>query len=291
VVISAPKKAAAQSYRSIIDDLPRDPITFDYNEADVREVLDMMAAKAGINIIYGDDVSGAITISLSKVPFDEAFQTILNVKGLAAQQVGENILRIAAPATFMAEQKKAIQQTQVFFLNYAVAATVKTQVDSVAAAEGRAKATCTSDDTNNALIITDTSIGIESTARLIRSLDRMPKQVLIEAKLVEVSLEDTFDMGVTWGASGGSTSLGNVSKSGTYFGTNVAVDGVNTLTGASVKLPVPASANDVYRLRRAAFRKDRFQLRAGRYAAGGRQERQGQGAFRSQGGHAQQQNG
>jgi type IV pilus assembly protein PilQ len=222
-VISAPKKAQTAAYRSILDTLPREPITFDYNEADVREVLDMMAAKAGINIIYGDDVSGTITISLSKVPFDEAFRTILNVKGLAAQQAGDNILRIAAPATFTAEQKKAIQQTRVFFLNYAIAATVKTQVDSVAAAEGRSKATCTSDDTNNALIVTDTPQGLEATALLIRSLDRMPKQVLIEAKLVEVSLDDSFDYGINWG----SYANGN----GTYVGGQDAAAAPNTALG------------------------------------------------------------
>jgi type IV pilus assembly protein PilQ len=239
-VISSARKSAGGSSRGILDSLPRDPITFDYSEADVREVLDMMAAKAGINMIYGDEVSGTITISLSKVPFDEAFRTILNVKGLAAQQAGDNILRIATPATFMAEQKKAIQQTRVFFLNYTTAATVKSQIDSVAAAEGRSKATCAVDDTNNAVIVTDTPQGLESTAILIRSLDRMPKQVLIEAKLVEVSLEDTFDMGVVWGASGGTSSLGG--GNGSYYGTNVAINGVDRL-GNTVKLAVPGSAN------------------------------------------------
>lgn len=197
-VPSARKASSIGSAKGILDSLPREPITLDYSEADVREVLDMMAAKANINMIYGDDVGGTLTISLSKVPFDEAFKTILNVKGLAGQQVGDNILRIAAPASFLAEQKKAMAQTRVFFLSYAKAAEVKVQVDAVAVAEGRTKASCNSDENNNALIVTDNPIGLDATSRLIRSLDRVPKQVLIEAKLVEVSLDNSLDYGINW---------------------------------------------------------------------------------------------
>ena len=197
--VLAPRRAAsASSSRSIMDSLPREPISFDYSEADVREVLDMLAAKAGINIIYGDDVSGTVTISLSKVPFDEAFKTLLNVKSLAAQQVGDNILRIAAPTTLLAEQKRALPQTRVFFLNYTKASDVKTQLEAVSTAEGR-NAKYTNDDANNALIVTDTQLGLDSTARLIRNLDRVPRQVMIEVKLVEVSLDQSFDLGFTWG--------------------------------------------------------------------------------------------
>ena len=157
----------------------------------------ILAAKANINIIYSDDVSGTVTISLTKVPFEEAFKTLLNIKGLTAQQAGDNILRIATPGTFIAEQKKGLQQTRVFFLNYAKTADIKLQVEAVSLAEGRASK-CTTDENNNAIIVTDTASGLEATARLIRNLDRVPKQVMIEVKLVEVSLENSFDLGVNW---------------------------------------------------------------------------------------------
>ncbi|MBI5743833.1 MAG: type IV pilus secretin PilQ [Elusimicrobia bacterium] len=226
------KSSFTASAKNIVDNLPREPITLDYNEADIREVLDMMGAKAGINMIYGEDVAGTLTISLSKVPFDEAFKTILNVKGLAAQQAGDNILRIAAPATFMAEQKKAMLQTRVFFLNYARAVDVKIQVDAVATAESR-KANCNADDGNNALIVTDTPIGLDATARLIRSLDRVPKQVLIEAKLVEVSLDNSLDYGISWSAYG--------EQKGNYFGMGDASNKV-TMGGSRPGLQTPNSS-------------------------------------------------
>jgi type IV pilus secretin PilQ/predicted competence protein len=190
-------RQAASNYRIIMENLPRDPITFDYSEADVREVIDMLAAKAGLNIIYGDDVSGTITISLTKVPFEEAFKTVLNVRGLAARQAGDNILRIASPNTLLAEQKKSMLQTRVFFLNYSKASEIKPQLDSVAAAEKRT-ANCIIDEANNALVVTDSAMGMEDTARLIKSLDRRPRQVVIEAKFVEMQLQDDYHLGIQW---------------------------------------------------------------------------------------------
>jgi type IV pilus assembly protein PilQ len=245
-VISPKKNYSAPASRNIMDNLSREPITLDYSDADVREVLDMMAAKANINIIYTDDVSGTVTLSLSKVPFEEAFKTLLSVKGLAAQQAGDNILRIAAPATFLSEQKKAMQQTRVFYLSYAKTEDVRAQVESVAAAEGR-MSKCTSDISNNALIVTDTSLGLDSTARLIRSLDRVPKQVMIEVKLVEVSLDNSFDLGVNWnfqnsaGQTVGVSNLPGPTPAGSTFGGALTFFGkisdytFNTVIGAAVK--------------------------------------------------------
>ena len=245
-VIAPRKKYSAPTSRNIMDNLSRDPISFDYSEAEVREVIDMLAAKANINIIYSDDVTGTVTISLAKVPFDEAFKTLLNVKGLAAQQVGDNILRIAAPATFISEQKKGLQQTRVFFLNYFKAAEMKVQVDAVASAEGRTSKS-TPDENNNALIVTDTSLGLDTTARLIRSLDRAPKQVMIEVKLVEVSLDNSFDLGVNWnfknagGTTVGETNLPGPTPGGSTFAGSLTFFGkisdytFNTVVAAAVK--------------------------------------------------------
>ncbi len=245
-VIAPRKKYPAPTSRNIMDNLSRDPISFDYSGADVREVIDMLAAKANLNIIYSDDVTGAVTISLAKVPFDEAFKTLLNVQGLAAQQVGDNILRIAAPGTFIAEQKKGLQQTRVFFLNYFKAGEMKTQVDAVASAEGRTSRS-TPDENNNALIVTDTALGLDTTARLIRSLDRVPRQVMIEVKLVEVSLDSSFDLGVNWnfknaeGKTVGQTNLPGPTPGGstlagslTFFG-KISDYTFNTVIAAAVK--------------------------------------------------------
>ncbi|OGS53568.1 MAG: hypothetical protein A3J79_07295 [Elusimicrobia bacterium RIFOXYB2_FULL_62_6] len=233
--VIAPRTAAARPSglaRNIMDTLSREPISFDYSDADIREVLSMLGAKAGVNMIYAADVAGTITMNLTKVPFDEAFKTVLSVQGLAAQQVGDNILRIATPATLLSEQSKAFLQTRVFFLNYSKAADIMVQVNAVAEAEGR-KSSSVMDAANNALIVTDSAMGLETTARLIRSLDRVPKQVVIEAKLVEVSLDSSFDMGVNWGYS-------SLDSKGRYVGMN---DSNNSVMVNGVATPFP-SRND-----------------------------------------------
>lgn len=229
---SAARPAAVpQDNRSIMDSLSKEPVSFDYNEADIKEVIAMLAAKAGINVIYGDDISGTVTMRLDKVPFDEAFRTVLSVKGLATQQVGDSILRIASPHTFVAEQKKAMPQTRIFFLNYSRASEVKAQLVSVASAEGRTSAVNV-DEANNALIITDTPMGLEAAARLVRNLDLMPKQVLIEAKLVEVALDNSFHLGINWSAYG--------EKAGDYIGAGDSGNQVSA--GGTPGLSVPAVA-------------------------------------------------
>ncbi len=200
----APVKAAVRPLgrgdKDIMASLPTDTINLDYPEVEVRDLISMLAAKAGINVIYSNDVTGSTSINLSKVPFDEAFRIVLSMNGLAAQQVGDNILRIASPQTFLTEQKKVYPQTRVFFLNYAVASEAKTQIAAVAAAEGRSGVTISVDATNNALIVTDSPMGLENIARLIKNLDRMPKQVMIEVKLLEVNLDNELSLGIQWDA-------------------------------------------------------------------------------------------
>ena len=236
VPVILPKKTVSapvvRSSRSIMDSLSTEPVTLDYSDVELRDIINMLAAKAGVNIVYSSDVSGKTSINLTKVPFDEAFRTILSVNGFAAQQLGDNILRIATPQTFLAEQRKAYLQTRVIFLNYSKAAEVKVQLDAVASAE-ESKGRCTIDEANNALIITDSALGLENTARLIKSLDRVPKQVLIEAKLVEVSLDNSLDFGIQWSAYG--------EKNGNYFG---AGDSKNTI--GTPALPTPGNVAPGY---------------------------------------------
>lgn len=177
--------------------LPKTPVSFDFHEADIRDVLRVLSAQSGINIIYGPDVTGTLTITLRNVPFDEAFNTILTLKNLVSQEVGSNILRVLTPATLSTERAQAVTFTKTFPLNYAKAEDVKTQLDAIRGAEGR-RGIITVDARTNTLIITDTPEGLDSAAKLIAEIDRKPWQVLIEAKLVEVSLSDKIDLGIDW---------------------------------------------------------------------------------------------
>lgn len=177
--------------------LPKSPMTMDFQEADIRDVLHLLAVKSGLNIIYGSDVTGTISIHLDRVPFDQAFQTVLTLKGLVALPMGARIIRVVTSTGLTSEQSSAATFTRVFRLNYAAADDIKKPVDAIRAAAGR-KGVSTTDSKTNSLIITDTQEGLKEVEDLIPILDKKPQQVDIESKIVEVSLDDHTQTGVSW---------------------------------------------------------------------------------------------
>ncbi|MFA6029923.1 MAG: type IV pilus secretin PilQ [Elusimicrobiota bacterium] len=187
--------------RDILGSLSNELISLDYEGTDVRDVIKLLASKARINIIYGPDVAGSLTLHLTDVPFSEAFMTILQMQGLVADQAGENILRIMTPTTLQKERTVAVNQTRIIRLKYSKAADIKGAIDAVRQAEGRA-GKLNSDEATNSLIVTDTLDGIASVERLLSKLDVRPQQVMIEAKLVEVKLTKDLNFGIQWDYAG-----------------------------------------------------------------------------------------
>ncbi|MDI6756863.1 MAG: type IV pilus secretin PilQ, partial [Endomicrobiia bacterium] len=206
---SAQKKEEPRSAKTVI---PKTLVTFDFQDADIRDVLRVFSAQSGINIIYGPDVAGTVTITLRSVPFDQAFSTILTLKNLVSQDIGTNILRVMTPQALALERTQAVTFTKLLPLNYAKAEDVKTQLDAIRSAEGR-KGIISVDARTNTLIITDTPEGLDNAARLIEDLDKKPYQVLIEAKLVEVNLTKDLDLGINWSyaSTDGQTRIGQTS--------------------------------------------------------------------------------
>ncbi len=181
--------------------LPKQTMTMDFQDADVKDVLHLMALKSGLNIIYGTDVTGPITLHLDKVPFDQAFQTILTLKSLVALPLGPKIIRVVTSSTLTTEQSQATTFTRVFRLNYALAEDVKKPIDSIRSSASR-KGVSTVDVKTNSLIITDTIEGLKEIEDLIPVLDKKPQQVDIESKIVEVALDDQFAAGISWAYAG-----------------------------------------------------------------------------------------
>src|SRR5258708_4354835 len=111
--------------------LPKNPLTMDFQDADVRDVLHLLALKSGLNIIYGADVTGPITVHLDRVPFDQAFQTILTLKALVALPMGPKVIRVVTSVTLNSEQTQAATFTRVFRLNYTDANDLKRPLDAI----------------------------------------------------------------------------------------------------------------------------------------------------------------
>jgi type IV pilus assembly protein PilQ len=182
----------------IISRLPCDLVDIDFDNTPVKDILTLLSAKTGVNIISGPEVAGNLTLHLKGVPFDEAFRTILSMMGLTTLQVGDNILRIMTPSSLQLAQTNAANMTKVVTLRYSKASEILPALTAVRTAEGRTKGNAIVDEKTNSLILTDSVEGMSSMERLIARLDEVPKQVLIEAKIVEVELKNQIDFGIKW---------------------------------------------------------------------------------------------
>jgi len=184
-------------FRDIMSRLPRDIVTLDFDNTDIRDVIRLLAAKAKVNIVFGPDVAGSLTLHLTDVPFNEAFRTALSMMKLTTDQVGDNILRVITPAELTKQRTTSTAITKVYVLNYAKASEVKATIDSVRTAEGRGGSS-TADTKTNTLIVTDSLEGQLSTENLISQMDQRPRQVLIETKIVEINANSGLNYGVQW---------------------------------------------------------------------------------------------
>ncbi len=235
-----PRQPGGRIFRDIMSRLPRENMpTVDFDNADIRDVLRFMAAKANVNVVFGSDVSGTLTLHLTNVPFNEAFRTVLSMMKLTTDQVGDNILRVITPAELTKQRTTSTAITKVYVLNYAKAMEVKATIDAVRTAEGRV-GNSTADSKTNSLIVTDSLEGQLSTENLIAQMDARPRQVLIESKIVEINANSGLNYGVQWdyqgvqqgriGGQQGQTLLGTTTPPASAGGTTRAPLDQNTVT-------------------------------------------------------------
>jgi type IV pilus assembly protein PilQ len=193
--------------KDLLSALPKNPITIDFEEAEIRDVLRVLSEMSGVNVIYASDLRGFVTIHLDQVPFNEVFNTILATQGLVAQQIGNNILRIMTPESLTTDRARSVVNYKTFILNYGKASEIQAHLAAVRISPN---AKVTVDERNNALVVTDTPEGLSAAERLISELDRKPPQVLIETKVVSIDVNKTLQLGVQW-------EFANTAQSGSTF--------------------------------------------------------------------------
>ena len=234
----AQRAPGGRIFRDIMSRLPRDIVTLDFDNTDIRDVIRLLAAKSKVNVIFGPDVSGSLTLHLTDVPFNEAFRTALSMMKLTTDQVGDNILRVITPAELTAQRKNSTTITKVYVLNYAKASEVKATIDAVRVAEGRGGSSA-SDIKTNTLIVTDSLEGQLSTENLIAQMDQRPRQVLIEAKLIEVSADAGLNYGVQWDYQGAQTGRLGGQQGSTQIGTTAKP----AQSASPIKMPLDSNVN------------------------------------------------
>ena len=215
--------ASAQSYMG-------ERINLDFMNADIHGIFRLISTYSKWNIVAGDDVQGKVTVQMHDVPWDQAFQAILQSKGLGAQKFG-NVVRVAPIETIKSEQQAALDakraqeelaelQMQVLPLNYTTAAQMQSQIQDLISERGSVQV----DTSGNQLIIQETEERIAQIRELVRQLDKATPQVLIEARVVEASSNFTKSLGIEWGAElNASTETGY--STGLFFPNSVGVAG------------------------------------------------------------------
>jgi len=271
-------------------------LSLNFQNIEVRSLLQVIADFTNFNVITSDSVSGAVTLRLKDVPWDQALDIILQAKGLGMRKTG-NVLWIAPKEEITAKEKLELEsrvaiqnleplRTQAFQLNYTKSTDVALQLRGVAVgvAAGGAGTRILSDRGSviaeartNQLFVTDIASKLDQIQQLISKLDIAVRQVLIEARIVEAT--DTFgkSLGVKLGATNGSaatlgTNAGSYGLSGNTratFGTSYNnVTASNGSSGVAVDttgnfVNLPASGQNGYNA--AAFAVSIFNSAANRF--------------------------
>ena len=210
------KRAAAEEKKEYTGER----LTLNFQDIDVRSVLQLLADTSQQNIVVSDSVTGNLTLRLQNVPWDQALDIVLRTKGLDKRRQ-DNVI-IIGPTEELATREKSeltarkdIQElsplrSEFLQVNYAKVADLaklikasQTQKDSMLSSRGSLSV----DDRTNTLLVMDTADRLETIRRLVQTLDVPVRQVLIEARIVVVS--DTFerDLGARFGVT-------NVQKNG-----------------------------------------------------------------------------
>lgn len=246
---------------------PTSKVSFDFMDADVRNVLRVLSEVSKKNIVIAEDVKGKVTVKLENVTYDEALDVILLSNELSRIEEG-NVIRVVTTKKFNDErdrsrkervevlkEKEAKQKledefvTETLFLNYLDVTEVEKMlrgdpgknVRGLVSAGGAVSVV----KWTNALIVKDTKENVQELVKRVKEHDIPPTQVQIEARIVQASTNFSRDLGIQWGAQyrtrvgGTDTTLSGLKQVTGDSGTNVFSSPAGNLAmrGAAVQFP------------------------------------------------------
>ncbi len=186
-------------------------LSLNFQDIDVRSVLQLIADFTDLNLVASDTVSGNITLRLQNVPWDQALDLVLKTKGLDKRQVG-NVLLVAPADEIAARERQELEsqrqiaelaplRREVVQVNYAKAADIARLFQSVTNNGGVAeeRGSIAVDDRTNNIIAYQTQERLDELRRIVAQLDIPVRQVMIEARIVEANVDYDKSLGVRWG--------------------------------------------------------------------------------------------
>ncbi|EMT4287302.1 type IV pilus secretin PilQ [Neisseria gonorrhoeae] len=236
-------------------------ISLDFQDVEIRTILQILAKESGMNIVASDSVNGKMTLSLKDVPWDQALDLVMQARNLDMRQQG-NIVNIAPRDELLAKDKAFLQAekdiadlgalySQNFQLKYKNVEEFRSilRLDNADTTGNRntlvsGRGSVLIDPATNTLIVTDTRSVIEKFRKLIDELDVPAQQVMIEARIVEAADGFSRDLGVKFGATGRKKLKNETSAFG--WGVNSGFGGGDKWEAETkINLPVAAAANSI----------------------------------------------
>jgi type IV pilus assembly protein PilQ len=186
-------------------------LSLNFQNIEVRAVLQLIADFTGLNLVASDTVSGSVTLRLKNVPWDQALDIILKARGLGMRQAGNVMMvgpqeEIAAREKLELESQRQVEElaplrTEFVQINYAKAAELASLIQSGENNLLSERGNVTIDERTNTLIIQDVAGSLESIRSMVSKLDIPIRQVMIESRIVNADESFTRDLGVQFGYS------------------------------------------------------------------------------------------
>ncbi|KPN89093.1 type IV pilus secretin PilQ [Pseudomonas nunensis] len=207
-------------------------LSLNFQDIDVRSVLQLIADFTNLNLVASDTVQGGITLRLQNVPWDQALDLVLKTKGLDKRKIG-NVLLVAPADEIAARERQELEsqkqiaelaplRRELLQVNYAKAADIAKLFTSVTSAEAKIdeRGSITVDERTNNIIAYQTQDRLDELRRIVAQLDIPVRQVMIEARIVEANVDYDKSLGVRWG--GSIQNKGNWNTSGVSNGANAS---------------------------------------------------------------------
>ncbi|KAE9644581.1 type IV pilus secretin PilQ [Pseudomonas sp. PB106] len=208
-------------------------LSLNFQDIDVRSVLQLIADFTNLNLVASDTVQGGITLRLQNVPWDQALDLVLKTKGLDKRKIG-NVLLVAPADEIAARERQELEsqkqiaelaplRRELLQVNYAKAADIAKLFQSVTSAEAKIdeRGSITVDERTNNIIAYQTQDRLDELRRIVAQLDIPVRQVMIEARIVEANVDYDKSLGVRWG--GSVQNKGNWNTSGVSNGSSTTI--------------------------------------------------------------------
>ncbi len=203
-------------------------LSFDFKDADIKNIFRLLAEISGLNIIVTADVNRKVTLRLVEVPWDQALDLLINTNGLGKEQIG-NVVRISTASTLKTERDAVVAarkseenleplQTVYFNVNYAKAKDLEAKIKTLLSK--RPDASLVVDERTNAIMIRDVRKAIEDASALVAKLDTRTPQILIESNLIETTPTFARALGLRLQFNSGGANFSTAQGAGSPFAGN-----------------------------------------------------------------------